>query len=55
LILKEVEFGSKPFRLAKARQRDGRKEKNHDKMKCRQGKTLTSPAEELPVVVAEDT
>jgi len=31
------------------------KEKNHEKMKRRQGKSTTSPAEELPVAVEEAT
>jgi hypothetical protein len=32
-----------------------RKEKNNEKLKRRQGKTTTSPAEEMPVVVEEST
>jgi hypothetical protein len=32
-----------------------RKEKNDEKMKRRQGKTTTSPEEEIPGVVAEGT
>jgi hypothetical protein len=32
-----------------------RKEKNNDKIKRRQGKATTSPAEEMPVVVEEST
>jgi hypothetical protein len=32
-----------------------RTEKHNDKMKRRQGKTTASPAEEMPVVVAEST
>ena len=32
-----------------------RKEKNNEKMKRRQGKTITPAAEEMPVVVEEGT
>jgi hypothetical protein len=54
LILKEIEFGSKPLRWQKRTKEMARKEENNEKMKRRQEKTTTSPAEEIPVL-AEGT
>ncbi len=47
-FLREGEFGPKPLRLAKARQRVGPKEKRDDKMRRRQGKIGSTPAEAMP-------
>jgi hypothetical protein len=49
-----LRFGPKSLGLGKAAQEMARKQRNAEKMQRRQGKTLTSPSEELPAV-AEGT